>query len=244
MRAHAELVAEPDGRGGTRLARLRGEAPLLLRQTPTHPGSGTPRAATVHLVGGAASPLGGDELHLSIEVRPGAALRLHTVAASVALPGPGGTPSRSVVTARVGGGAALWYLPEQLVAGAGCRHEAVSTVELEEGAALVWRDELVCGRHAEAPGAASVSLHATYAGRALLRQCLTVGPGTPGWSGAGVLGDARATGSLLHIDATCPHRQPQVIAGTAVRVPLAGPGCLITATAADTHRLRDYLTPH
>jgi urease accessory protein len=237
MRASARVVAEPDGRGGTRLATLRGESPLLLRQT-----IGGYGRRTVHLVGGAAGPLGGDELHLSVEVRPGAALTLRTVAASIALPGRAGAPSRTVLDVRVGAGASLEYLPEQLVAAAGCAHQALSTVELDEGARLLWREELVCGRHAESPGDATVSTHVTYAGVALLRQSLAVGPNAPGWAGAAVLGGARATGSLLHVGPGCPAAAP--LGGTAARVPLAGPGCLVTAVADDASRLRALLTTH
>ncbi len=56
MRAVARIVAVADG-GTTRLAVLRGEVPLLPRRTLS-PGPGM----TVHLVGGAAGPLGGDDL--------------------------------------------------------------------------------------------------------------------------------------------------------------------------------------
>ncbi|MFI6271578.1 hypothetical protein [Micromonospora zamorensis] len=73
MRALARLVAQADGRGGTVLVELHGETPLLLRQTPADGG-----VATVHLVGGAAGPLAGDDLRLEIEVGPGAAVRVHT----------------------------------------------------------------------------------------------------------------------------------------------------------------------
>jgi urease accessory protein len=238
MRACARVVAEPDGHGGTRLATLRGEPPLLLRQSrPERPG-----VATVHLVGGAAGPLGGDDLRLEIVVRPGAALCLRTAAASMALPARTGAASRTVVSAQVGAAGSLWYLPEQLIAGAGCRHEALSTVELAEEASLLWREELICGRHAEQPGDATVTTQVTYAGRPLLRQSLAVGPSAPGWSGAGVLGGARATGSLLCVPSTAGGGLPVVLGATAVRVPLAGPGWLTTATAPDAHTLRRYLS--
>jgi urease accessory protein len=52
MRAFARIVAEADGRGGTRLTALRGESPLLPRRTGARAGAGV----TVHLVGGAAGP--------------------------------------------------------------------------------------------------------------------------------------------------------------------------------------------
>jgi hypothetical protein len=72
------------------------------------------------------------------------------------------------------------WLPEPLVAAAGCYHLALATVELAEGATLAWRDELVCGRHTEPPGNATVSLSVRYAGRPLLCQSLSVGP-RRGW---------------------------------------------------------------
>ncbi len=236
MRALARIVAEADGRGGTRLARLRGEPPLQLRHTPD--GSG---AATVHLIGSAAGPLGGDDLRIEIEVGAGAVLCVRTVAASIALPGRDGARSRVSVTAAVAGGGELRWLPEQLVAAAGCRHLAVSTVELADGARLLWREEVVCGRHGEQPGDAVISTSVSYGGAPLLRQSLTIGPGTPGWDGPAVLGGARATGSLLRVDPGAEPGRPQVLGPTAVRMPLSGPATLVSATADDAHQLRGYL---
>ncbi|BCJ76649.1 urease accessory protein UreD [Catellatospora sp. IY07-71] len=238
MRALARIVAEADGRSGTRLARLRGEPPLQLRHTPD--GSG---AATVHLIGSAAGPLGGDDLRIEIEVGAGAVLCVRTVAASIALPGRDGARSRVSITADVAAGGELRWLPEQLVAAAGCHHLAVSTVELAEGARLLWREELICGRHGEQPGNAVISTSVGYGGAPLLRQSLSVGPDTPGWDGPAVLGAARATGSLLHVDPTLASAGPQVLGPSAVRMPLTGPASLVSATAADAHSLRGYLEP-
>lgn len=235
MRAHAQIVADLDPRGRTRLVRLRGQTPLLLRQ------AGGDRPATVYIVGGAASPLGGDDLRLDIEVRAGAAVRVRAVAASVALPGPAGAPSSMAVTALVEAGARLEWLPEQTVAAAGCRHRATSTVTLADGAALRWRDELVCGRHGESSGSVVVATAVTYAGRPLLRQSLTVGPDAPGWAGPAVLGGARTTGTLLAVEpgAGLP---PEAVADRAATVRLAGgPATLRTAIAPDAHTLRRLL---
>jgi urease accessory protein len=240
MRAHARVVAEADGRGGTRLAQLRGESPLLLRQTQAHGG-----LTTVHLVGGAAGPLGGDHLRLDIEVRPHAALCLRTVAAAIALPARSGARSQFVVSATVAAGGALHWLPEQTIAAAGCRHTTLTTVELDEGAWLLWRDELICGRHNEQPGDATITTSVNYAGRPLLRQTLDIGPGADGWAGPAVLGGAKATGSLLHVQPGTPPSPPSVLGPTAVRMPLTGPASLVTATAEDAHTLRELLKePH
>ncbi|WP_433260582.1 urease accessory protein UreD [Micromonospora vinacea] len=237
MRALARLVARADGRGGTALVELHGETPLLLRQTPTDGG-----VATVHLVGGAAGPLAGDDLRLEIEVGPGAAVRVHSVAASIALPGRAGAVSRMAVRAVVHAGATLHWLPEQLVAAAGCAHLAESRIELDAGATLRWRDELICGRYGEAPGGAVVHTQVDYAGRPLLRQSLAVGPHAPGWAGPAVLGGAPATGSLLVVDPS-QLAGPPTAEGSVARLPLAGgPATLWTATAADAHTLRAHLT--
>ncbi|WP_434739822.1 urease accessory protein UreD [Micromonospora sp. SH-82] len=241
MRSVARLVARPDGRGGTRLTELAGEPPLLLRQTGHRDG-----VAEVYVVGAAAGPLAGDDLRLEVEVTAGAAVRVHTVAASVALPGrPGAGRSRMLVRARVDAGAALHWLPEQTVAAAGCAHHAESWVESAEGAVLTWRDELVCGRYAERPGDAVVHTHVDHAGAPLLRQSLAVGPSAPGWDGAAVLGGAVATGSLLLVRpgrvAGPPWVRPD---GTVARLPLAGGlADLWTATAPDAHLLRELLSP-
>ncbi|MEV4762185.1 urease accessory protein UreD [Micromonospora chokoriensis] len=238
MRALARLVARADGRGGTTLVELRGETPLLLRQTPADGG-----VATVHLVGGAAGPLAGDDLRLEIEVGAGAAVRVHSVAAAIALPGRPGAVSRMTVRAVVHAGATLHWLPEQLVAAAGCAHLAESRVELAAGSSLRWRDELVCGRYGESPGGAVVHTQVDYADRPLLRQSLAVGPHAPGWAGPAVLGGAAATGSLLVVDSSRPV-EPAAVGGTVARLPLAGgPATLWTATAPDAHTLRAHLTP-
>jgi urease accessory protein len=237
MHARARITAEADGRGGTRLARLRSDTPLLLRHTQTRAG-----VPTVHLIAGAAGPLGGDDLRLDIEVGQGAALCLRSVAASIALPARSGALSRTVVTATVANGGSLYWLPEQLVAAAGCRHLTLAVIELEHGASLLWRDELICGRHAEDPGDATISTSVQYAGRPLLRQTLAVGPGADGWAGPVVLGGAKATGSLLHVEPGTPQAPPSLLGPTAVRMPLAGPASLITATADGAHTLRRYLS--
>ena len=59
----------------------------------------------VHLVGGAAGPLGGDDLRLDIEVGPDAVLCVLTVAASVALPAfmLGHDPTRRIICASYSG---------------------------------------------------------------------------------------------------------------------------------------------
>jgi len=229
--AEAAIVASASADGGTRLPVLQSQAPLVLRRTPD----------AVYLVGGAAGPIGGDVLSLRIEVRAGATLRVCTAAAAVALPGPDGLESVLTVTATVGPGGRLEYLPEPTVIAARARHATIIAVTMAEGAALLLRDELILGRHGEAGGASRTSLRVDYAGRPLLRQALAVS-GTDSVSlGPAILTGRRAVGMALRAG---PGTGADVKASFAPEVavmPLAGPGILVTALASDAVLLRRRL---
>ncbi|BCY13707.1 urease accessory protein UreD [Actinoplanes sp. L3-i22] len=263
MKAEARIVAETDGRGGTRLAVLRGQSPLLLRRT----GPRTTGGVTVHLVGGAAGPLRGDELRLDIEVGPGAWLELLSVAAQLALPGRPAPASRLTITATVAAGGTLRWIPEPLIAAAGCDHVAVTRVAVEAGGSLLWRDDLVCGRHGETSGDFVADTLVRYDGSALYRHELAVGPRAPGWTGAAVLGSARAIGTVITAGPDSAIRadlgpdsairadlgQQTAVRGnagpatvttpTVAVMPLAGPGLLATAVGADIREVRAALDP-
>ena len=234
MIARARVVAEPDGRGGSRLIGLRSCAPLLVRPTP----------AGVYLVGGAAGPIGGDELLLEVVVEAGAVLTLRTAAASLVLSGPGPAPSRSTIEARVESGGLLRWLPEPLVAAAGCRHRASARIELDGRAALVWREEIALGRHGEQPGSLSARVAVDVAGRPVLRQELAVGEGYLGWDGPAVTGGRRAVGSVVVADpafAASPPPPAVLEGGHAAVLPLAGPAAQVTAVGIDAPELRRRL---
>ena len=232
MKAYSRVVAEPDGLGGTRLAVLRSESPLLLRRTGP---------ATVHLVGGSAGPLRGDDLRLEIEVGPGATLEIRSVAAQLALPGRAHLPqSRLEIHATVAG--TLRWLPEPLIAAAGCHHLTVTRVDVATGGSLLWRDDLVCGRHGESAGDFRADTTIRYAGSTLYRHELSIGPSAPGWSAAAVLGGGRALGTVVAVPAALlppPSSGPSDVA----IMPLAGPGALATAVGADIRPVRAALDP-
>jgi urease accessory protein len=256
MRASARLeVTSRPGRAGkqrTTITGLRSDPPLVLR--PTHPvrpeplqrwGLGGCSTARVSLVSGAAGPVGGDELRLDVEVGRGAVLVLRAVAASVVLPGPHGAASSLRTRVRVGRDATLVWLPGQVIAAQGCKHEAVTHIDLDDGARLLVREELLLGRHAEQPGSIRQRLRVTLAGRPLHDQELAVGSEASGWAGPAVTGGRRATGTVLVVDPELDRAAGQPIAGTATDsgavLPLAGPAVLLTALANDAHALRQRL---
>lgn len=233
MIAVARVVAEADATGATRLRVLRSATPLLLRPTP----------AGVYLVGGAGGPLGGDDLHLSVEVGPGASLTLRTAASSVVLPGPHGEQSRFEIAATVGHQGTLNWLPEPAVAVAGCHHRAQARITTDGEATLVWREELVLGRHREASGSYDSSVALDVGGQPVLRQDLSIGGGRWGWNGPAATAGRRLVGSVVAVDpawmAGPPRSTP--LGEWASVLGLAGPAVQVTALADDAVGLRRLL---
>jgi len=208
MEASARIVAS----AGDRLDVLYGEPPLLPRRTGPN---------EVHFVGGAAGPLGGDRLRIDVCVRAGASLVVRSVAATIAYPSRDGALSRLDVHATVEAGGRLEWRPEPLIAVGRGHHRTTSTVDLCAGAALVWRDELVCGRHGEGPGDVCLLTSVHVEKRPLYVHELAVGPAAPGWSGAAVLGGARVHASTLYVGVPVP-------AGPGTAMELAGGGTVVT----------------
>jgi urease accessory protein len=220
VKAAARLAAAAGGR----LTVMESSPPLVLRATPD----------AVYVVGGAYTPLGGDDLELDVDVAPGASLVVRSAAASVALPGPDGAPSRLRVTASVGAGASLVWHPEPGVAAAGCHHRSDAAVSLAAGASLVWREEVVLGRHDEPGGRWTSSLRVDLEGRPLLRHRLDLGAGTD-WDSPAVGGGARCSGSLLAVGHSVQpnRRMTPVSLHRMVVMPLAGPAVLVVALGDD-----------
>ncbi|MEO8695963.1 MAG: urease accessory protein UreD [Acidimicrobiales bacterium] len=158
----------------------------------------------LYLVGGAAGPLGGDDLTLDIAVGDGACLAVRSAAATLVQPGPDSTPSRTTMHFTVGDGGALDWRPEPLVSVRGSDHLVDTTVSLSGSARLDLVDEIVLGRAGESSGRLRVRCRVTRDGALLLAHDLDLGPGAPGWDGAAVMGGARALISLLRVGPDAP----------------------------------------
>jgi urease accessory protein len=238
VRATARIVAAPGGR----LPLLESDGPLALRRTrAVHGGPGVSR---VTVVGAMSAPLGGDRLAIEAEVRDGARLTVDAAAATIALPGRRPETASYDVRLTVGQHAELHWLPEQLISAYGSDLRMTTRIELAPTARLVLREEQVLGRHGESTGTLSTRLTVRRAGRPLLDQELSYGPGASGgWDGGAVLGGHRAVGQLLVVDAELadsPERA-RLLGERAVLTPLAGPGFLVTAVAPDARELRRVL---
>ena len=140
----------------------------------------------VHLVGGAAGPLGGDRWALDLDLEPGARVCLRSVAASLAQPDPHGRPSAATVRVRVGDGAVLDAWPEPIVSVRGSHHTLDVALDVERGGEVRWVDEVMLGRHDEVPGTL------------VLRQRLTEDGCVRAMSELHLGGDARAASFGQH----------------------------------------------
>jgi urease accessory protein len=235
--ADARITAGPGGA----LPVLRGDGPLALRRTRA-----AGPYAQVTIVGAMSAPLGGDRLRLTAVVEPGAALRVTSAAATVALPGsdPASAPATYDTTLTVADDAELHWLPEPLVSARGSDLAATTRIDLAPTARLLYREQQILGRADEDPGRLTTRLTVHRAGRPLLDQELAYGPGAaPGWDGAAVLGGHRAVGQLLVVDPSFEDKPPEpaLIGDTAALTPLVGPAALVTAVAPDALALRRLL---
>ena len=253
MRASAHLaVARTQDSHRSKITRLHSEAALVL--LPTNPVRHEPMRrwhscgtapARVSLVAGAAGPVGGDQLSMSIDVESGAALILRSVAATLVLPGPHCQPSRIEISVRVAAHGILIWLPSPIIAARNCRHVSITNVALEAGARLFLREELLLGRHGEQPGAIRQRLRVRLEDQPLLDQEFAIGPDAAGWDSPAVIGGRRALGSVLIVDPDWLRSPPELAisahdADTAL-MPLNGPAILMTTLARDALALRHQL---
>lgn len=183
MRAAARVeVARRAGRDV--LVDARSEPPLVVRQTRDR----------IVIVGGAAGPVGGDDLSVDVVVGAGARAVLGTVAAGVVWPAsPCSGDRRSTATTRVtvaDGGHITWH-PEPTVPVAGSLHLARTVVELTGSATASIIEEVSLGRTGEPPGRVDLELRVERDGRPLVHHTECLGPGVPGWGSVVGVGRAR-----------------------------------------------------
>ncbi|MFC8047460.1 urease accessory protein UreD [Nocardia sp. NPDC057353] len=180
---------------------------------------------TVHLIGTAATPLGGDHLELKLEVLPGARLRVRSVAAMIALPARGTPDSTARWQLTVGAGAELDLDTEPTIVAGGARHRTVTELRLAPDATVRVRERVRIGRAGEEHGQWTGDLIADIDGAEsvpLLRHRLELG------SGSGT-DDALSAARMLESVLLYPDGRPAETVGlTAARLPLAAGGSLFT----------------
>ncbi|MDL9937271.1 urease accessory protein UreD [Gordonia sp. ABSL1-1] len=228
MRTDVEIVATTQ-----RSLRHRATGGLAVRQTgPT----------TAHLIGTAATPLGGDEIVVRVIVDAGARLTLGSVAAMLALPAAHRPDSSMRWEIEVGACARLRVDPQPTVVAGGAALYSDIVVRIDPQASVDLHEYVQIGRSAthrdtDAAGRWEGGLHIDAGDTPLLRHRLALV-----MPEVGARHDHRAAGSVFRYPDS---RGDDVDAVSfAVRAALAGGGSLTTAlgaSAAITRRLCDDL---
>ena len=213
------------GPGGTvRVEGVLCSAPMWLRWD----------GATLWLVGSGASPVGEDHVRVRVDVGPGVAVAVRSVAATVVYAARG-DGTRWDVELHVADGARLDWRPEPMILTARARHRIRTTVHAAAGADVTLDEVLVLGRTGEEGGLlrSTLAVHVDDA-PVLLTSFDTA---LPGWSGPAGVDGATVVASRLRLSRgeASPVAAPQP--GATVLQP--APGCrLAVAPAADVAAAR------
>ena len=162
------------------LGELSCTPPLTLRQVH---GDAADRCE-LRLVGTAAGPLAGDDLSISLRLRPGARAAFAATGASLAQ-GRGGADAAALsIRAELADGADLTADPGALVVCRGSRVDVQVELVLGRDAAVRWRELIVLGRTGEPAGRATLRWDVTRLGRPVLRQFVDLAdPALTAWGG-------------------------------------------------------------
>jgi urease accessory protein len=168
------------------------EVPLVVRV-----GASSDGVLELLVVNGAAGPLGGDEFDLSLTVHEGAAVRVRSVAASMAQPGPHGDASIARTRLVVGDGARLDWQLEPTVSVRGSVHSAYTRLAVHGSGSARVADAVWLGRHGEAPGRLTLRQRLVVADSVVLDHATTFG--AEPFDGPGAHGPWRWVRSVLTV---------------------------------------------
>lgn len=235
MEATTELVVRVDASGRSRLHHVSCEVPLLFREARTDD-----HVLALSWVNGAAGPLGGDRLRLTLSVEEGAAVRIRSTGAAMVHPGPAGASSTFDIEIRLAAGATLDWWPEPTVSVRGSRHRTSMLLVAHPEAAARVVESVVRGRHAEAAGQLALHQRVVIDGVPVLDQELDLADGAR--SGPGAHGAARAVLSAVTLgEAYAPEPRSVVTPDVVAAVFALDRGAMLATATADDLRTIDAL---
>jgi urease accessory protein len=236
IRARARLTVREDERGLTVPTQLFGEPPYRLIRL----GRDDAVPLRVVMVGSCAGPLGGDRYTVEVDVGSGAAVELGTTSSAVALPSADQEPSHIHTTIRVGARGRLHWSPKPTIYGGNSRHHTTTTIDLSDGAGLIYRETQVLGLQGRPPAEARSHIRATLDGKPLWDQEAALGEDVPGGAGPAINNGARVLQQTLVVRPDLwwhngTHDLPaQVLAPGSCLLPLGGGPALLISTLADS----------
>jgi urease accessory protein len=190
--------------------------------------------ATLWLVGSGATPVGEDHIRVRLDVGPGVAVAVRSVAATVVYAARG-AGTRWDTDIHVAEGALLDWRPEPVILTERARHDATTTVHAAAGADVTLDEVLVLGRTGEALGAlrSTLAVHVDHAPVLLT----SIDTSLPGWSGPGGVDRAPVLANRLRLAPGCT--APASSSTAASRPPPRAallepaPGCRLALVTAD-----------
>jgi urease accessory protein len=139
--------------------------------------------------------LGGDLVHVEVDVGPDCTLELEDVGGMVAYHAPG-SASQLTLDVRVGSGGTLLWRALPLVVAEGARVERRTQIELDTGACAVIRETVVLGRQGETGGSLKSHVSITDPDGPVLRENLDVDGSFPE---PGILGSLHVLDAVMAV---------------------------------------------
>ncbi|WP_251038986.1 urease accessory protein UreD [Agromyces sp. ISL-38] len=154
-------------------------------------------SGTAHVALSAAGMLllGGDLVHVEVDVGPDCTLELEDVGGMVAYRAPR-SASQLTLVARVGSGGTLLWRALPLVVAAGARVERRTQIDLDQGGCAVIRETIVLGREGETAGSLTSHISITDPDGPVLNEDLDVDGSFPE---PGILGSARVLDAVVAV---------------------------------------------
>ncbi|PKW16132.1 urease accessory protein [Saccharopolyspora spinosa] len=234
IRARARLTVRQGKRGLTVPTEMFGEPPYHLQQV----GRADTAPLRVLMSGSCAGPLGGDHYTVDVDVGRGAVLEFGSAAAAIALPSSDQHPSHIATQIHVDTGGRLLWAPQPTIYGGGSRHHTTTSIELRDGASLIYRETLALGLHGRLPAIARSHIRVTLNGKPLWDQETALGDEVPGSMGPAITAGAQVLQQTLLVRPDlwwhgATHDVPaQLLAPGSCLLPLAGgPALLISVLA-------------
>lgn len=187
----------------------------------------------------AASPVGGDELDLAVEIAPDASARIGSVGAMLVWPAPDPAVSSLTTTVTVAERGHLVFAPEPTITVDGSHHRATTRVDLAADARCELVEEYALGRSGEPAGTIETSLRVVRDGTPLFHHDETLGAlASAGVTSVGV-GMARHVVTALVVGGPASGAATSVHGGAmAARLPLADDAYALLGVGVDRPTVR------
>lgn len=191
------------------------------------------------LAASAASPVGGDELELVVDVGPGARADVGSVAANMAWPSPVDLWSSTTTRCSVATDAHVRLWLEPTVSVAGSRHRATTTAVLADGASCLIVEEVALGRHGEPSGRFDQRLRVERSSGVLIDHGEVFGPDVPGALSSVSVGAARHAFSAVLVGVSAGESRVCVEPTSAAAwLPVDGDAVVVLALGPDRPSVR------